>query len=83
MSLRDGALERYSPGPSLYFQHCRTCGCVLLWEPIQASGAKDRIGINMRLIENPEDLANIRVHRFDGAKTWQTVKYCKLVDPQW
>ncbi len=83
MTMKAGALERYARGTSLYFGHCRRCGCVVLWEPIQSSGDTDRIGINMRLIENPDDLANIRVHRFDGAKTWRTVKYCRLVEPQW
>lgn len=37
----------------------------------------------MRLIENPQDLANIQVHRFHGASSWRTVEYRKLVDSQW
>jgi len=83
LTLKQGALVRYARGKSLYFGHCRTCGCVVLWEPIQSRGKKDRVGINLRLIDNPADLANIRVHRFDGARSWRTVEYCTLADPQW
>jgi hypothetical protein len=78
-----GALERYAPRSRLHFARCRTCGCVLLWQPIKARADADRVGINMRLIDRPEQLANARVHRFDGARTWRTVKYCTLLDPQW
>ena len=77
------ALERYVRGRNLAFVRCRTCGCVVLWEPIRARGEADRIGVNMRLAEDPAQLAGIRVHRLDGAQSWRTAGYHTLTDPAW
>ena len=83
IAMAEGALERYSPGKDLSFDRCATCGCIVRWEPIMSRGDEDRVGINMRLIENPDDLANIQIRRFDGARTWQTAAYCTLAEPHW
>jgi hypothetical protein len=51
--------------------HCKTCGCVTHWEPLDPlPGAKH--GVNLGNFE-PELIASVRVRRFDGANTWQFV----------
>jgi hypothetical protein len=51
--------------------HCRTCGCVTHWEPLQqAPGAKH--GVNLGNFD-PELIASVRVRRFDGANTWKFI----------
>lgn len=49
--------------------HCRTCGCVTHWEPLQPTpGAKH--GVNLGNFD-PELIASVRVRRLDGANTWK------------
>ena len=51
--------------------HCKTCGCVTHWEPLQATpGAKH--GVNLGNFD-PELIASVRVRRFDGANTWKFI----------
>lgn len=76
-------LQSYSHGRFLYFDHCRHCGCVVLWRPIVPRGETDRMGGNMRLIDDPDALANISVQRFDGAKTWRVLETRTLDQPGW
>ena len=48
--------------------HCRTCGCVTHWEPLQPTpGCKH--GVNLGNFD-PKLIAAVRVRRFDGADTW-------------
>lgn len=48
--------------------HCRTCGCVTHWEPLEPrEGA--RHGVNLRNFD-PALVASVRVRKFDGADTW-------------
>ncbi len=61
----------------------RFSGCVMLWRLIKSTGTNDRMGINVRLLENPDVLANIKILRFDGAKTWSDVGTCTLKEPWW
>ena len=52
--------------------HCRTCGCVTHWEPLQPTlGAKH--GVNLGNFD-PELIASVRVRRFDGANTWKFIE---------
>jgi hypothetical protein len=83
VSAAKGAVARYSYGKRLYFDHCRKCGCVAMWVPIKSRGDADRVGVNMRLVENPDEFVNIKLHRFDGATTWRTLKSHTLVEPRW
>jgi hypothetical protein len=48
--------------------HCRTCGCVTHWEPIDLRPGA-RHGVNLGNFA-PELIASVRVRRFDGADTW-------------
>ena len=49
--------------------HCRTCGCVTHWEPLDPS-AVTKQGVNLGNFD-PELIAAVRVRKFDGANTWQ------------
>ncbi len=44
---------------------------------------KDRMAINMRMAENPDELQNAKILRFDGAKSWKDVGTCVLKEPWW
>jgi hypothetical protein len=47
---------------------CRHCGCITHWDP--AAGNPDRrVGVNLRNF-NPDDVARLRVRRFDGTERW-------------
>jgi hypothetical protein len=52
------------------FHHCRTCGCVSHWTPVDRE--HDRMGVNARLMD-PEVLAGARVRHLDGADTEEYV----------
>ena len=78
-----GALQSYTRGRALYFDHCRSCGCVMLWRLKKSAGATDRVGINMRMVEDPDRLAKIKVLRFDGAQSWKDVGTHVLRQPWW
>ncbi|MDP3085103.1 MAG: hypothetical protein Q8N44_15625 [Rubrivivax sp.] len=49
--------------------HCRHCGIVTHWEPLQAEPGA-RHGVNMRNAD-PAALQGVRVRRFDGADSWK------------
>ncbi len=53
---------------SIAFHRCKTCGCVTHWA--SADPARDRMGVNARLME-PAVLASARVRRLDGAETME------------
>ncbi len=48
-----------------------------------SAGATDRLGVNLRMADEPDVLANLKILRFDGAKTWRDVGTCTLKDPWW
>jgi hypothetical protein len=51
--------------------HCKSCGCVTHWEPLESKpGAKH--GVNLGNFA-PKLIASVRVRRFDGADTWQFI----------
>ena len=79
----DSSLRSYKRGRVLHFDHCRRCGCVVLYRPVASRGATDRLGINLRLVEDPDALAGMKILRFDGAKTWRDVGTCTLKEPWW
>ena len=55
-------------GKSLKFVRCKTCGCIMRWEPTRPGGT--RTGVNMRNFE-PGVIEGVRVRRLDGATTWR------------
>lgn len=65
-----GATSAYSWGEkSLRFVRCRTCGCVMHWEPVER-GKDNRMGVNARNFE-PGALGSPRIRLLDGASTWK------------
>lgn len=76
-------LQSYKRGKVLYFDRCRRCGCVMSWRLIQSNQPGDRMAINVRQPDNPDVLTNIKILRFDGAKTWSDVGTCTLKEPWW
>jgi hypothetical protein len=64
-----GAVDVYAWGRrSIEFHRCATCGCVTHW--VATDKARDRMGVNARLME-PQVLAHARVRHLDGADTWK------------
>ena len=62
-----GSTEAYVWGDRmLAFHRCRTCGVVTHWQSLD--GAKDRMGLNARLMDDL-DWGQVRVRPFDGADT--------------
>ena len=63
-----GTTESYAWGrKSLKFVRCKTCGCVVVWQPIRPR-EKGWMGVNYRNFAL--DLLNaVRIRRLDGA-TW-------------
>lgn len=53
----------------LAFHSCNTCGCITHWSSTQEDFPDD-MAVNARLAD-PDQLAAIRVRRFDGADTWR------------
>jgi hypothetical protein len=51
----------------LAFHRCKACGVTTHWQSLD--GARDRMGINARLMDDvPWD--RVRIRPFDGANTW-------------
>ena len=57
-------------GRTTEFHHCRTCGCVTHWTPVDR--ARNRMAVNARLMA-PEILASARIRHLDGANTGEYV----------
>lgn len=77
------ALRSYARGRMLVFEHCGRCGCVMRWRLSKGDGADDRMGVNMRMAEDPALLAGITIRRFDGAVSWKDVGTRQLRQPSW
>lgn len=64
-----GATQVYVWGERmLAFHRCKACGVTTHWQPL--NGARDRMGINARLMDEL-DWSKVRVRPFDGAATWR------------
>ena len=66
VSAKRGTLAKYTwRNGTLEFYHCRHCGCVTHWERSRKR-PDSTVGVNARLF-SPEDVASIRIRKFDGA----------------
>ena len=57
----------------IIFHHCPICGCATHYtttDKLKNEHNEERVGINFRLF-SPEEIKEIKVKRFDGAKTWK------------
>ncbi len=69
----NGQTTRYVPGDSLSFDFCANCGCVTHWRSLRANEeGRRRIAVNLRMAD-PDAVADIPVHHFDGLDTWSSM----------
>ena len=52
--------------------HCRACGCVTRWEPLEPT-SDGRHGVNLGNFD-PALIAAVRIRRFGGADTWTFIE---------
>lgn len=65
-----GVLRAYRGGDgTIDFYHCSRCGCLTHYRSTQG-GEDSRVAVNARMLI-PEQMADVRVRLFDGAKSWQ------------
>ena len=66
-----GPTQAYQRGKAIDFHFCPTCGCVAYWRSQQADGnGRWRIAVNLRLVEDPEAVADLLIDHFDGFDTF-------------
>lgn len=66
----DGATVVYVQGDKTLEAHsCATCGSTTHWLSVNGDN-NSRMAVNFRLCE-PNDIAHIRIRKFDGADTWK------------
>lgn len=68
------ALKFYSWGDRrLRFGRCAKCGCITHWEARKPRNAYNRMGVNMRNVEDPAAVAKLPIRMLDGAATWKVL----------
>ena len=66
-----GQTQAYIRGKGLSFNFCPTCGCVAYWRSLKLDqDGRRRIAVNVRLAENPEEVAHLPIDHFDGFDTF-------------
>ena len=66
-----GPTRVYSPGQSIGFHFCGTCGAIAYWRSLQpGEDGRRRIAVNLRLAE-PEAVAQVPIDHCDGLNTFQ------------
>ena len=66
----EGATRTYVWGDGgIAFHSCNTCGCTTHWQGLEPESPRN-MAVNAALAD-PQDIAEIRVRRFDGADSWQ------------
>ena len=80
----DGQTATYVWGDASLATHfCPTCGIVAYWRGLTTDAeGRRRMGFNLRLAE-PEAVADIPIHHFDGADTWEGVRDGRCVKDMW
>jgi hypothetical protein len=62
-----GPTQVYIRGEDIGFHFCPTCGCVAFWRGLRpGDDGRRRIAVNLRLAENPAEVAKIPIDHFDG-----------------
>lgn len=67
----EGPAQAFVRGKALSFNFCPGCGCVAYWRALRMDEqGRRRIAVNLRLAENPDDVAQIPIDHFDGFDTF-------------
>lgn len=54
------------------YRHCKRCGCVTHYQQrVRRPDGTDIVAVNLRNIDDPERVAQVRTRLLDGAKTWR------------
>lgn len=62
-----GPTQAYVRGEGLGFHFCPNCGCVAYWRALKPNDAgRRRIAVNLRLVADPEAVAQVPIDHFDG-----------------
>ncbi|WP_282610736.1 GFA family protein [Pelagibius sp. Alg239-R121] len=70
VSCADDATIGYITGDkTLIIRSCKTCGSTTHWENLDPPRHK-HMAVNCRMAD-PEDIASLRIRRFDGAENWE------------
>jgi hypothetical protein len=63
----EGPAQPFVRGKALSFNFCPRCGCVAYWRGLRTDEqGRRRIAVNLRLAENPDEVAQIPIDHFDG-----------------
>ncbi len=66
-----GPTKAYARGAAIDFNFCPTCGCVVSWRGRQAEpDGRRRLAVNLRLADEPDQVAQIPIDHFDGLNTF-------------
>lgn len=60
------AYQRSDGSGVLDFHFCPHCGCVAFWRSLIAENGRLRIAVNLRLVHDPDAIADIPIDHFDG-----------------
>jgi hypothetical protein len=59
-------------GAPLGFHFCGTCGCVVSWRGTRpGEDGRRRIAVNLRLADDPDQVAPLLIDHFDGLHTFE------------
>ena len=66
-----GPTKAYARGAAIDFNFCPTCGCVVSWRGrILEPDGRRRLAVNLRLADDPDQVAQIPIDHFDGLNTF-------------
>jgi hypothetical protein len=68
-----GATKAYTWGrANLGFHFCQNCGCVTSWRATSTGeDGRRRIAVNLRLADNPDQIASLLIDHFDGLDSFE------------
>jgi len=67
-----GPATAYVRGKALGFHFCPQCGCVAYWRSLDPGiDGRRRIAVNLRLVADPEAIAQLPIDHFDGLDKWE------------
>ena len=69
----DGKTDFYAWGDrEIGFHRCPDCGCICWWRGMAPDpDGRTRIAVNLRLADNPAQVAKLPIRHFDGLDSWK------------